>query len=74
MITMNVHAVDRVTACASDFAPNANHNGFTSLKIKLGSDENPLEVTVFGLTPSHAHRLAAAINAIREDVAEEDAA
>jgi hypothetical protein len=74
MITMNVHDVDRVTARASDFASNTDHNGFTSLTIKLGSDTTPFEVTVFGLTPSHAHRLANAINAIRADVSEEEAA
>ena len=74
MITMNVHAVDRVTARASDFGPNTHHNGFTSLTINLGTDKTPFEVTVFGLTPAHAHRLANAINAVREDVIEEDAA
>ncbi len=66
MASLNMHNTDEISATTHDC--QGTYSGpFTTLQIKVYSDDGKFDMTLFGLSPSYARRLAAAINAVRAD-------
>jgi hypothetical protein len=66
MTSIMIHNTDDVSAKTHDC--RGEYTGeFTTLEIKVYSDDGKFDLTLFGLSPSYARRLAAAINAVRAD-------